>query len=125
MNVRFYKCAHCGKIIFLYDKSEIPTVCCGEAMTELVPSTSGAQKELHLPVARRSSLIADVSVGGAAHPMTADHRIEWIYLETENGGQIRYLKPGGEASALFALHQDEAVSVYAYCSMHGLWASRF
>jgi superoxide reductase len=91
MNIKFYRCAHCGKIIFLYDKNDIPTVCCGETMKELVPATSGAEKEMHMPVACKSNVIVDVSVGSTAHPMTVDHRIEWVYLETENGGQIRYI----------------------------------
>ncbi len=122
MHVRFFKCAHCGKITFLYDKGDIPTVCCGEAMAELVANTGGGGKDMHAPVVRKSGVIADVCVGGCAHPMAEDHRIEWVYLMTQKGGQIRFLKPDDEASVLFALHKDEAVCAYAYCSLHGLWA---
>ena len=46
---------------------------------------------------------------------------EWIYLETENGGQRRILKPGEEPKATFCIGEDKPVAVYAYCNLHGLW----
>ncbi len=122
--VRFFRCEHCGKIVYLKDKADIPTICCGEAMKELKANTTDAAMEKHIPVVTKSNLIVDVKVGSTKHPMTEDHYIEWIYLETEKGSQIKYLSPSDEPEALFALNKDTADSVYAYCNLHGLWVGK-
>ena len=51
------------------------------------------------------------------------HYIQFICLETENGVQIRYLKPGQEPKAEFALNGEKPVAVYEYCNLHGLWVN--
>ena len=53
--------------------------------------------------------------------MTEEHYIQWIYLETENGGQRRAFKPGDTPEATFCTGKDKPVAVYAYCNLHGLW----
>ena len=45
----------------------------------------------------------------------------FYYVETENGGQHKYLKPGQEPNVTFSLGNEKAVAVYAYCNLHGLW----
>jgi superoxide reductase len=56
------------------------------------------------------------------HPMLEAHYIQWIALETTNGVQVRYLKPGEKPVASFILAEgDKAVAVYEYCNLHGLW----
>ena len=45
----------------------------------------------------------------------------WIYLETNRGGQIKYLNPGEDAMATFLLNDEKPKAVYAYCNLHGLW----
>ena len=49
------------------------------------------------------------------------HRIMFIYLETEHGGQLRYLSADGPAEADFSVCEDKPVAAYAYCNKHGLW----
>ncbi len=44
------------------------------------------------------------------------HYIQWIFVETENGGQIRYLNPG-QAPKGFELGSEKPVAVYAYCNL--------
>ena len=46
-----------------------------------------------------------------------------VFVETENGGQLKYLNPGNEPELSFQLGDEKAVAVYAYCNLHGLWAS--
>ena len=53
--------------------------------------------------------------------MLPEHFIEWVYVQTENGGQRKVLKPGDEPHVTFFLGDDKAVAVYAYCNLHGLW----
>ena len=68
--------------------------------------------------------VVHVKVGAVAHPMLEEHSIQWIYLQTANGGQRKALKPGDDPSVTFRLGEgDEPVAVYAYCNLHGLWAT--
>ena len=90
-------------------------------MQKLEPNTVEASGEKHLPVAVLEGDTLHVSVGSVEHPMTAEHLIQWIFVETEQGGQIRYLQPGQTPKADFVLGGEKPVAVYAYCNLHGLW----
>jgi superoxide reductase len=119
---KFFKCETCGNLVGMIYSSGVNMVCCGEDMTELIPKTSeAAGNEKHLPVISQTGTIVTVDVGSVPHPMQPEHYIQWIYLETKNGGQRKALSPGDEPKATFALHDDELVAVYAYCNVHGLW----
>ncbi len=124
MKQRFFQCAHCGNIIaFVRDKG-VPVVCCGEKMKELIPGTTDAAVEKHVPVIAREGDLVTVTVGSTLHPMLPEHYIEWISLETKEGNQRKELQPGSAPSASFMLCPgDEPVAAYAYCNLHGLWKS--
>ena len=49
---------------------------------------------------------------------------QWLFVETENGGQLRYLAPGQAPKAVFELGGEKPVAVYAYCNLHGLWMTK-
>ncbi len=120
--MKFYKCEACGKIIGMVKPSKCPTKCCGEAMVELVPGTTDAATEKHVPVYQVEGNVVTVCVGEVAHPMVEAHYIEWIALQTKEGAQRKELVPGQEPKIQFALVDgDEVVEVYAYCNLHGLW----
>ena len=120
--MKFYRCAKCGKIIGMIQSSPCPTMCCGEAMEALEPNTTDAAQEKHVPVITIAGNTITVEVGSAAHPMLAEHYIQWIALETKEGMQRKELTPEAAPKAVFALADgDAAVSAYAYCNLHGLW----
>lgn len=120
--MKFYVCAHCGNIIAYVHASGVPVVCCGEKMQELIPGSVEASLEKHLPVIAVSGNTVTVTVGSVEHPMTDEHFIEWIVLETKEGNQRKVLVPGGKPKACFALCEgDSVVAAYAYCNLHGLW----
>jgi superoxide reductase len=122
--IKFYICRHCGNIIGMINDSGVVPVCCGDKMTELVPNTTDAAKEKHVPVVTVHGSKVHVAVGSVAHPMDADHYIQWIYIETEQGGQRKVLHPGEKPEAVFALTDDDKlIATYAYCNKHGLWIS--
>ena len=122
MTPKLYICKECGKMVAVLKESCCPTKCCGEAMVELVPNTTDAAQEKHVPVLEVKGNLVKVSVGSVAHPMAEDHYIEWIALATEKGMQRKALKPGEAPVAEFALTSDDkAVAAYAYCNKHGLW----
>lgn len=120
--MKFYKCAHCGNIIAYVHDSGVRAVCCGEEMKELVPNTTDAAGEKHVPVINVDGQTVTVTVGSVEHPMLDVHYIEWILLETKLGRQRRPLKPGEKPESEFALVPgDEVIAAYEYCNLHGLW----
>lgn len=120
--MQFYVCKHCGNIVTHLKKSGVPVMCCGEAMSELVPGTTDGALEKHVPVIEIAGKTVTVKVGSVEHPMMPEHYIQWIALETKEGVQIKYLEPGQKPEAVFALaDSDEAVAAYEYCNLHGLW----
>lgn len=122
MEMKFYQCKVCGKIIAIVNETNVPTICCGSTMTELVPGSVDAAVEKHVPVVSRSGNLLKVSVGSVEHPMTAEHYIQWISLQTKHGNQRKMLKPNEKPVVTFALLDgDEVEAVYAYCNLHGLW----
>lgn len=123
--MRFYKCKHCGKIIAMVNERQVPTICCGEAMEEMIPNTSDGAFEKHVPVYEVEGNIVHVTVGEVEHPMLDNHYIEWIILETNKGNQRKKLKPGEAPVADFALLPgEEVIRVVEHCNLHGLYASK-
>jgi superoxide reductase len=119
---KFFICAHCGNLVGAIDNSGVKMVCCGENMTELIANTAEASKEKHLPAVVYTNDTVKVEVGSAAHPMTEEHYIRWVYLQTSGGGQRIALQPSKPPSALFKVASDQKpVAVFAYCNLHGLW----
>ena len=123
--LKFYKCAHCGQIILKVKETPVPVVCCGEPMKQLVPNTTDAANEKHVPVVEVNGNTVNVKVGSVEHPMLDVHYIEWIVLETTSGYQVKKLNPGQKPEATFVLAEGEAVvCAYEYCNLHSLWATK-
>ena len=124
MEVKFYRCNHCGNLVMMVYDAGVNPVCCGEKMELLVPGFVDASVEKHVPVVQVQADGLRVEVGSVAHPMTEEHYIEWISLQTAQGYQRKMLNPGDAPKAEFALCDgDEVKAVYAYCNIHGLWRS--
>lgn len=120
--MKFYECSHCHNIIAYVKSSGVPVVCCGEPMKELIPNTTEAAGEKHIPVIAVDGGKVTVTVGAVEHPMLDAHYIMWIALETKQGNQRKELHPGEKPSAVFMMAEgDEVVAAYAYCNLHGLW----
>ena len=122
--VKFYICEHCGNIVGKIHDAGVPLVCCGQKMTELVPGAVDASAEKHVPVVKVEGDCVSVAVGSVAHPMTEEHHIAWVYLETDRGGQRKTLPVTGAPELRFALKDEKPVAVYAYCNLHGLWVTK-
>ena len=122
MDYKFYICKHCGNIITMVKDCGVPVVCCGEKMHELVPCSTQAAVEKHMPVYKIDGNNVFVTVGENAHPMQEEHYIQWVALVTKQGLQVKNLKPDQHPDVCFALSDgDEVEAVYAYCNLHGLW----
>ena len=122
MEMKFYKCAHCGKIVAVVKETGVPVFCCEEEMKEIVPGTMDASKEKHVPVYTVENNLVKVKVGELAHPMTEEHHIAWVSLKTKEGNQRKSIPVNKPAEVCFAICDgDEVEEVYAYCNLHGLW----
>lgn len=118
---KFFLCKHCGNLVGLVNNAGVPMICCGEEMLQLQPNGTDGAQEKHVPVVESKGDTVTVTVGQAGHPMTKEHSIQWIYLETRCGGQRKNLAVGEEPQAEFALVNDEPLAAFAYCNLHGLW----
>lgn len=122
METEFYYCPVCGNVIVKLVDSGVTPHCCGKEMVKLVPGSVDATVERHVPVFKRiDDCTVKVEVGSAPHPMSKEHHIVFIYLQTKNGGQFRRLDPEKPAVAEFCECKDKVIAVYAYCNIHGLW----
>lgn len=122
MEQKFYLCKHCGNIIAKVKDSGVEVICCGEKMEEIIPGSVDASVEKHLPdyVIQGKKVI--VNVGTIPHPMTEEHYIEWVSLQTKQGNQRKLLNPNMEPKVCFLICEDDEIeAVYAYCNKHGLW----
>lgn len=122
MEMKFYRCAHCGQIVAIVKKTGVPVICCGEPMKELIPGTTDAAAEKHVPSFEFKGDVVEVTVGSVEHPMLEEHYIEWIAVQTKQGNQRKSLEPGEPPKACFRICDgDEVEAVYAYCNLHSLW----
>lgn len=118
--MKFFKCNNNSLVI--------PVTCCftnednlGDAQ-EISPNTVEASVEKHMPVVSCSGNTITVNVGSVTHPMTEEHSITSVILETQKGGQYQFLKSDAEPVAKFEVASgDKALAAYAYCNLHGLW----
>lgn len=122
MEQKFYACAKCGNVIAFTKNSGVTVICCGEEMKELIPGTTDAAVEKHVPVYTVEGNKVYVTVGAVEHPMIESHFIEWVSLQTKAGNQRKELAPGQPPKVCFSICDgDEVEAVYAYCNLHSLW----
>src|SRR5574344_2102408 len=114
---KFFLCTICGNLVVKIHDSGVNMVCCGKPMKELLANTVDASYEKHLPVVEINGNEVLVKVGGVPHPMIPEHYITWIYIHTEKGSQLKYLKPGDAPQAKFTLADgDKLIAAYEYCN---------
>lgn len=118
----YFVCETCGNMVEALKESGVAMMCCGKPMTKLEPCSTDGAFDKHVPSVSVDGCKVNVVIGEVEHPMTEEHHIEWISIETKKGSQRKYLKPGEAPKATFILTEDdELVATYAYCNLHGLW----
>lgn len=122
MEEKLYLCRHCGNIIYLLRDNGVALHCCGTPMVPIFPDTAEASGEKHRPIFHRDGNTVHVQVGATAHPMSEEHYIQWICLETQGRIQFVHLSAQDPPCATFSLCDGEKVqAVYAFCNQHELW----
>ena len=106
MELKLYRCAHCGNIAFKLVDKGVPLMCCGQKMEELVPNTTDGALEKHVPQITREGNHVTIQVGSTIHPMLEEHYIQL--------GDEPVLKTGGA----------DPVTAYEYCNLHGFWKAQ-
>ena len=115
-----YKCDTCGNIVEMLHGGAGQMICCGKPMKLYVENTVDAAKEKHVPVVEKTAEGFKVKVGSVAHPMEAQHYIEWIQVIADGKTYRQFLNPGGAPEATFCIDADQ-VTAREYCNLHGLW----
>ena len=118
---KFYICEKCGNLVGLIHESGAPLVCCGQKMKKLEAGAVEASHEKHIPVVTVEGNTVKAVVGSVLHPMSEEHNIAWVYLQTDKGGQRKNLAAGDAPVVTFSLADEKPLAVYAYCNLHGLW----
>lgn len=125
MEVKFYRCRHCGNVVVKTVDSGVPVECCGEPMEELEAQTNEMGMEKHVPVVEQlDDCTLRVKIGSNEHPMLPAHYIQFVYLLTEVGGRVVFLKPGDKPEVEFCCCKSKPLAVYEYCNIHGLWIKK-
>ena len=118
--MKFYLCEHHGNIITVLGGIKGPAN--DDGLQELLPGVTDAAQEKHVPLVKVEGSKVCVNVGEVEHPMSQEHLIEWVVLETDQGWQKKDLRPDTAPTTECALTAGEKpLAVYAYCNLHGLW----
>jgi superoxide reductase len=117
-----YKCELCGNIVEVLHAGGGPLACCGQPMKQLGENVTDAAREKHVPVFVDNT----VKVGSVAHPMQAEHYIEWIEIIDDKKSKVcrRFLAPGETPEAAFDSCAAGSACAREYCNLHGLWKGK-
>ncbi len=118
--LQIFKCELCGHIVEVLHEGGGELVCCGEPMKLYEENATDAAVEKHVPVIEKAEHGIKVKVGSVAHPMTAEHYIEWLEIVADGNAYRTFLAPGDAPEATFCIDAEQ-VTARAYCNLHGLW----
>lgn len=122
-----YKCDVCGNVVEgLWDGKASIMSCCNQPMRELVPNTTDAAKEKHVPVLVRDGNRVTVKVGEVPHPMTPEHYILFVELVVGDKVLRHDFKPGDTVAEAVFMVEDSSAKLQAreYCNLHSFWGTK-
>lgn len=121
MEEKFYSCGTCGNLLFAAVDSGVTPFCCGKEMTLLKAKEEEEYGEKHKPVVTKIDCnTIRVTVGSVLHPMTEEHCIRFICVQTTLGMIFRCLTCDEKPDVTIKCNGIPK-AVYAYCNLHGLW----
>jgi len=118
----FFRCPVCGSVIVKHIpkdgiQSDNEILCCGTKMIKLeLTQDPQLKKEHEMAFAVFGGFFKNtirLTVDDGMHPMDDDHHIEWMYLRTYQGGQIKYLPLHRSSAAMFMMAEEDS---YVYCN---------
>ena len=124
MKKKFLRCPICGNLVEVINDSNVPIMCCGKPMEELVANTTDGATENHVSVVEINKELVTITVGETLHPMTEEHYIMWIHVFTNLKEYHFNLNPSDNPQVKFSKDiNEEIIEVNAYCNLHGLWST--
>lgn len=123
--LKFYRCNTCGNLFLVMIDPAVRPTCCGASM-DLLDSSRHTHEgsEKHLPIIELNEKSTDVKVGLQLHPMSAQHRVEWMALTDGERVEVQKLGLTTPPVAQFSrMNRDGKLHAYAFCNIHGLWES--
>lgn len=117
--LKIKRCEKCGAVVKVFSDckcEDCKIICCEEEMKVVVPNSTDAAVEKHVPTYQR---VEDEILVKVNHVMEKEHYIEWISLVKENKEFTVRLYP--EQAAEVRLPYIKGATIYAYCNKHGLW----
>lgn len=119
MELKLYRCTHCGNIAFKPYDSGVPLVCCGDKMEQMKTNVTDGAVEKHVPIVTQNGRDVTVTVGSVIHPMLEEHYIPIIAATSGETIVFKLPKPGQEPILKTCL--DGKVTAYEWCNLHGFW----
>lgn len=115
------KCMKCGALVEVLKDCTCDNCgikCCGEEMARLMPNSTDASPERHVPQyeVKDNKIIITVD-----HPMDEEHHIEWVAIACDYKLCKKCLNPGEGTTVHFKYIPGS--TIYAYCNKHGLWSN--
>ncbi len=96
--------------------------CCDHDMERIEPYMKEGNREYHLPEYKICKNIVKVKISTEPHPMSIQHNISFVVLQTDKGVYIKKLMIGDDPCLEFNIAKGECpISIKAYCNIHGLW----
>ncbi len=123
--LKFYRCNTCGNLFLTMIDPNVTPTCCGTSMEVLEANKFHDGAEKHAPIIEIKNDAIEVKVGIQLHPMSTEHRIEWIALTNGSRVEIQKLSLTSMPVAKFADMPagDGKLRAYSFCNIHGLWSS--
>lgn len=120
--MKFYRCSTCDQVHTNLIDSNKKTTCCGEEVEELIANDIKDELSNHRPLIRKTGNFVTITVDNN-HPIIDVHRIDFVFLETNQGFQYKKVPLNQVVKADFILaKEEEIVNVYIYCNLHLLWS---
>jgi superoxide reductase len=119
-----YKCSICGNVVVVTTVGGGELVCCGQPMEHQEEKVSDQDRKNTFRWLSRLMRGESKNFRWAiAHPMTAEHYIEWIEVISAGRSWREFLQPGEQPVREFAVPAAGLV-VRIYCNLHGLWRNQ-
>lgn len=123
---KVFKMKQKPKFYISEDRKSVVGLLCGDSQLsgfhELGETEREGVEEKHLPIVTSRDGTLEIVVGSVMHPMTSEHAIDWIWVQTNRGSHLVRLAGYSTPSVQVALLPDESpCCVFAYCNQHGLW----
>jgi len=122
MNIKkdIFKCITCENVVEILREGDGELFCCGKPMVKEESKNNDDGVEKHLPVIKEKETYFEISVGEVEHPMTLEHHIEWVEINTSKESIKKFFNVNEKP--VFTIPKDHKVkNVRAYCNKHGLW----